>query len=123
MARKQNGTSPPVRRQNGIDMSSRNMVFYLGFAMSFAVNVGTIGYIYANVLNKIEANALAIANNAAADKDRAISHDAAIARIDTSLNAMGALRTDVEVMRTSLINISDTLRRLERQWEGKSPQR
>lgn len=108
-------------------------------ALTLSLNIGQLGFTYAHVLARLDANQLAITVVDQQSKDRDAAqvrlieerHTRAMVvmderymlltknleRLESSLNAMMQLRTEVEVVKNKLTTIDDTLRRVERSWE------
>lgn len=118
---------------------SASPIAIITLCLTLAFNVGQIGFTYAYVLGRLDANALAVQRvendvrerNLAALRliedrhqlvmktmeERQVVNAKAVDRLDSSLGAMSALRTDVEVVKNKLTTIDETLRRVERYWD------
>lgn len=89
-------TSSKMKREK-ITRSIGSMIGIALGAIALGMQLFTVGYVWAKVLGRID------------------QHDKDITRIEMTVNKVGDLKTEMEVMKTRLINIDDTLKRLERE--------
>ena len=98
---------------------------YLGTllaVLSLASQIGMVGYLYANVLAEQNANKADIARNFTDDKENRERSLRNIDRIDNTIGTMSKLHVDIEVLKTQLTTMNDTLRRLEKRFEPRGKQ-
>ena len=110
------------RNQQGQKVSKRtpswtSLPSWLALVVALSANLISVGYTYADFAAKLERNRDEINRNEREDRERASRFEDSIRQINMTLANLGQLRTDVEVVKTSLTSINETLRRLERKLE------
>lgn len=128
-----------VTRHNGNPPSWTQLPSWLALTVALCANLISVGYAYADLraginqhsseitrierqtserMDRIERSMIErVSRNEQDDKDRASATAENIRQLNLAIANMGQLKTDVEVMKTSLTAIVETLRRLERKWD------
>ena len=115
-----NGSNQPGRT----GMMHASPMAYIGVVIAIiglATQIGTIGYIYAKVVGDIETCSREVARNFKEDGEQRERSAKSIERIDTTIGGLAKLHIDMEVMKTNLGAINETLKRMEVRFDKRIP--